>query len=63
MLLDCAGGGVRPDLKETAKSVKLSDVRTKFLNGRRSELSGPTLTLKSLRLAVGGEKYGHWELV
>ncbi|KZP08886.1 hypothetical protein FIBSPDRAFT_874141 [Athelia psychrophila] len=61
MPLDCAGEGVRLAGKGTGKSVKLSDVRTKFVGGQRSELG--SLAVKPLVATVGWGKYGNWELV
>ncbi|KZP08893.1 hypothetical protein FIBSPDRAFT_964429 [Athelia psychrophila] len=61
LLLDCTVGGMRLADKGAGKSVKLSDVRTKYINGQSSEWG--KITLRSLVLAVGGGKYGNWELV
>ncbi|KZP08889.1 hypothetical protein FIBSPDRAFT_1052145 [Athelia psychrophila] len=61
LLLDCTVGGIRLAEKGAGKSVKLSDVRTKYINGESSEWG--KITLSSLVVAAGGGKYGNWELV
>ncbi|KZP08887.1 hypothetical protein FIBSPDRAFT_938765 [Athelia psychrophila] len=61
LLLDCTVGGVRLADKGAGKGVKLSDVRAKYINGQSSEWG--KITLRSLVVAVGGGKYGNWELV
>ncbi|KZP08885.1 hypothetical protein FIBSPDRAFT_874138 [Athelia psychrophila] len=61
LLLDCTVGGIRLADRGAGKSAKLADVRAKYINGPSSEWG--KITLRALVVAVGGGRYGNWELV